>query len=57
MLNSDPGIYGAKISGSGLGDCVIGIGMGCDKLSEIEQKGNGIKKMPVSVSLQGIHYE
>lgn len=26
LLNATPGIYGAKISGSGLGDCVIGIG-------------------------------
>jgi mevalonate kinase len=28
LLNTTPGIYGAKISGSGLGDCVIGIGSG-----------------------------
>ncbi len=55
-LNSTPGIYGAKISGSGLGDCVIGLGVGCDKLSEIEALGNGIKKIPLSVSLQGVHY-
>ncbi len=26
QFQADPGIYGAKISGSGLGDCVIGIG-------------------------------
>jgi len=25
-LQADPGIYGAKISGSGLGDCAVGIG-------------------------------
>lgn len=25
-LRSDPGIFGAKISGSGLGDCVVGLG-------------------------------
>ena len=55
-LNSTPGIYGAKISGSGLGDCIIGIGAGCDKLSEIEEIGDGIKKIPLSVSLQGACY-
>ena len=25
-LRRDPGIFGSKISGSGLGDCVVGIG-------------------------------
>lgn len=28
MLRADPGIVGAKVSGSGLGDCVIGLGHG-----------------------------
>lgn len=46
-LNSEPGIYGTKISGSGLGDCVIGIGVGCDHFPE---------KIPLSVSLQGVSY-
>jgi mevalonate kinase len=55
-LNSAPGIYGAKISGSGLGDCVIGLGAGCDKILEIEALGNGIQKIPLSVSLQGVRY-
>lgn len=26
VLRSDPGVYGAKISGSGLGDCVVAVG-------------------------------
>lgn len=47
MLNSQPDIYGAKISGSGLGDCVIGIGVGCDHVPE---------KIPLAVSLQGVCY-
>jgi mevalonate kinase len=55
-LNSDPDIYGAKISGSGLGDCVIGIGFGRDKILELEQKGFGIRNIPLAVSLQGVHY-
>lgn len=44
-LNSDPGIYGAKISGSGLGDCIIGVGSYA-----------GSEKIPLSVSFQGVSY-
>lgn len=39
-LRDTPGIYGAKISGSGLGDCVIGLGSGTVKLSKrLVEKG------------------
>jgi len=60
-LTSTPGIYGAKISGSGLGDCVIAIGsneyVGADRGNRpFEQQENGIQKIPLSVSLQGVHY-
>ncbi len=46
-LNSEPEIYGSKISGSGLGDCVVAIGTGCDHFPQ---------KIPLTVSLQGVSY-
>lgn len=56
-------ILGAKISGSGLGDCVLGLG----KLNSPvfpknpEQQRLGVKQIPIVVSLQGYqvekHYE
>lgn len=46
-LNSEPEIYGSKISGSGLGDCVVAIGTGCDHF---------LQKIPLAVSLQGVSY-
>lgn len=51
-------IYGAKISGSGLGDCIIGIG----ELSEHtfpqtpQQKVLGVQQIKVQISSQGVHY-
>lgn len=41
-----PSVYGAKISGSGLGDCVIGLGEILDEVFE--------KRIPVRVSPQGV---
>lgn len=43
-LRNDPAIFGSKISGSGLGDCVIGIGS--SKL---------LANIPVQVSLRGVY--
>lgn len=52
------GIFGAKISGSGLGDCVIG----CGKIDEMffpineQQKAVGVKQISVMVSEDGVLY-
>ena len=47
-----PGIYGAKISGSGLGDCIIGLGEGTFLADQLN-----ISKIPLTVTLQGVAYE
>jgi mevalonate kinase len=44
---AEPSIFGAKISGSGLGDCVVGLGT----LPE------AVAHLPVSISMQGVHCE
>ena len=44
-LQQQPGILGAKISGSGLGDCVLGLGE-----SDLEQ-------IPVEMSVEGLIVE
>lgn len=49
-LRGNPGILGAKISGSGLGDCAIGIGE-CEAHDMVQ----GL--IPVSVSKQGVQIE
>lgn len=50
------GIFGAKISGSGLGDCVIGLG---DLQQDYAYQGEhkGVERIPVEMSLQGVHCE
>ncbi len=48
-LNADNSIYGAKISGSGLGDCVVGLGE-----SRLSEQPNG---MSIAVALDGLCYE
>lgn len=45
-LQNSPGIYGAKISGSGLGDCAIGLG---SAVLDIKYQ-----QIPVQVSQQGV---
>lgn len=54
-LSAQPSIYGAKISGSGLGDCVIGLGTAPADLFplSVEQKEIGVKQIPVEISLVG----
>lgn len=55
-LMAQPGIYGAKISGSGLGDCVIGLG----KLRpntfprSLSQQQAGVQQLNIQVSRQGL---
>jgi mevalonate kinase len=46
-------IYGAKISGSGLGDCVIGLG---ELPQQIFAQQNGVVQFPVKIDLQGLIY-
>lgn len=48
-LRSHPTISGAKISGSGLGDCIIGIGLLSEKLMD--------KIIPIEASSQGVRCE
>lgn len=55
-LNLDPGILAAKISGSGLGDCVIGLG----QLHNTHfpegnfEQNQGIKSLPLTLSPLGL---
>jgi len=49
-MNTMPGIRGAKISGSGLGDCVLGIG----KLDAVDWP---YRPLPVSLSIHGVRLE
>lgn len=48
-LREKPGIYGAKISGAGLGDSVIGLG-------EAEDLAYG-QRIPLATTLEGLRYE
>lgn len=55
-LRKQQGILGAKISGSGLGDCVVGLG----KLPETYTytgEHNGVQNIPAAMTLQGVHCE
>lgn len=55
-LRKQPGVYGAKISGSGLGDCVIALG----ELPESYQFAGshvGVQRIPIKMTLQGVQCE
>lgn len=56
VLRNQNGISGAKISGSGLGDCVIGLG---DAAADIQFDGEyaGIQPIPVEMTLHGVQGE
>lgn len=52
-LREQPAMLGAKISGSGLGDCVVGLG----PISEhflTQFSDQGVKQIPIEISLQGV---
>ena len=49
-LRDDPGIMGSKISGSGLGDCVIALGA-------IKNPGFPFPALPLEVELEGVRIE
>jgi mevalonate kinase len=56
-LNHQPGIFGAKISGSGLGDCIVGIGTQSSLLNwEASLVEKGVRDIPVKASLNGVCY-
>ncbi len=52
-------IYGAKISGSGLGDCVVGLGTADENLFPLnaDQARAGVKQIPVKISKIGYRAE
>lgn len=54
VLRASPNILGAKISGSGMGDCVVGLGESdkCKKVGKAE-----VKSIPVAMTLQGVSCE
>jgi mevalonate kinase len=55
-LRNQPGILGAKISGSGMGDCVIGLGeLPDDYVCTASQQG--VELIPVKMTLQGVYCE
>jgi mevalonate kinase len=58
-LRKQTGILGAKISGSGLGDCVIGLGKLPVQYTYICTGliTRGIQCIPVEMTLQGVHCE
>jgi mevalonate kinase len=55
-LRKQSSILGAKISGAGLGDCVIGLG---EVTPEYEYVGEhaGVQRIPVTMTLQGVQCE
>jgi mevalonate kinase len=55
-LRLQPGILGAKISGSGLGDCIIGLGELADDYQFIDENAK-VKRIPVQMTLQGVQCE
>ncbi|MDA3873545.1 MAG: GHMP kinase, partial [Kiritimatiellae bacterium] len=50
QLRAHPGVLGAKISGSGLGDCVIALGNSQAKVS-------GYENFPIDIAPQGVTLE
>jgi mevalonate kinase len=51
-LRQQASISGAKISGAGLGDCVIGLGE-----AQADYTYANLQRIPVAMSLQGVHCE
>lgn len=55
-LRMQPAVLGAKISGSGLGDCVIALG-GLPEQFRYTGAYTGIQRVPVTMTLQGVACE
>lgn len=58
QLSAQPGIYGAKISGSGLGDCVIGLGTLSSTVFPLDtvQQQHGVLQIPITIDPRGLTY-
>lgn len=54
-LRKQENILGAKISGSGLGDCIVGLGNLSEQYAFIND--TNVQRIPVQMSLQGVHCE
>ncbi|MFI4955315.1 MAG: mevalonate kinase [Gammaproteobacteria bacterium] len=59
QLKLSPQILGAKISGSGLGDCIIGVGEIPENTfpQTAQQQASGVQQIEVQISSQGVRYE
>lgn len=59
VLEKKPEMLGAKISGSGLGDCVVGLTASPQKCLSIPHalEKEGIETIPIQIDLQGLRYE
>lgn len=55
-LRKQHGILGAKISGAGLGDCVVGLGA-LPETYTYQGDGSGVQRIAVAMTLQGVHCE
>ena len=55
-LREQPTIFGAKISGAGLGDCVIGVGTLTANLfpRNNNEKNLGVKQIPLNITVEGV---
>lgn len=56
-LKQQPSILGAKISGSGLGDCVIGLGEVPEKYAFAGGHITSVLRIPINMTLQGVMSE
>lgn len=57
-LRADPAILGAKISGSGLGDCVMGLGDATKNvLEEMKSHYPEVAYLPVAMTMNGVSCE
>jgi len=54
-LRTQSTILGAKISGSGFGDCVIGLGKIAGPQDIEALRAKGVQLIPVEMTLQGVH--
>lgn len=55
-LRAEPTILGAKISGSGLGDCVVALGA-LDERYVTRFATQGAKRIPMTIATEGVRYE
>ncbi|MCH9770236.1 MAG: mevalonate kinase [Gammaproteobacteria bacterium] len=58
-LRACPEVFGAKLSGSGLGDCIIGVGTIPQGVfpSSVVEKNAGVKQLHLNIENKGVRYE